>query len=62
MNTPLLLALAIYTPLADMASAVIAPEHASSENVEDLVQSTLDIVTSSKGMYVKQKQRGRAEW
>ena len=48
MKTPLLLAVATYTPFADNASAVIAPEHASSVNVEDFDQSIREIVTSSE--------------
>ena len=50
MKTPLLLAVAMYTPLTDMARAVIAPEQASSVNVDDFVQSALEIVTSSIAM------------
>ena len=47
MNMPLLLAVAMYTPFTDKASAVIAPEHASSVKVEDFDQSLREIVTSS---------------
>lgn len=51
MKTPLLLAVAIYTPFTERASAVMAPEHASSVNVDDLVQSLREIVTNSRTGY-----------
>ena len=47
MKTPLLLAVARYTPLADIANAVMAPEHESSVNVAAFFQSERDTVTSS---------------
>jgi hypothetical protein len=47
MKTPPLLAVAIYTPLTDIASAVMAPEQASSVKMEDLLQSVREMVTSS---------------
>lgn len=47
MKTPLLLAVATYTPFTDSARAVIAPEHASSVKVDDFAQSLREIVTSS---------------
>ena len=47
MNTPDFDAAAKYTPFLDNASAVIAPVHASCDNVEDLDQSLRDIVTIS---------------
>lgn len=57
MKMPLLLAVATYTPLTDSASAVIAPEHASSVNVDDLAQSLREIVTSSERMYQYERAR-----
>lgn len=47
MNTPDLDAAATYTPFLDSARAVMAPEHASSERVVDLVQSEREIVMIS---------------
>lgn len=47
MKTPLLLAVARYTPLFDIANAVMAPEHESSANVAAFFQSDRDTVTSS---------------
>ena len=47
MNTPDLDAEARYTPFFDRASAVMVPEEASSENVEDFVQFSREIVTIS---------------
>ena len=48
MKTPDFDAAARYTPFLDSARAVIAPEHASSERVVDLVQSARDIVIISR--------------
>ena len=48
MNTPDLDAAARYTPFLDSARAVIAPEHASSERVVDLVQLEREMVTISR--------------
>ena len=47
MKTPDLNAAAWYTPFLERASAVTAPEHASSESVEDLVQSDREMVAIS---------------
>jgi hypothetical protein len=48
MNSPDLLAEARYTPLLDIASAVVGPEQASSVNVADLDQLLRDIIASSE--------------
>lgn len=47
MKTPDLNAAARYMPFFESASAVTAPEHASSERVEDLDQSLREIVLIS---------------
>lgn len=47
MKMPDLAAAARYRPFFDSARAVISPEHASSESVEDLVQSDRDITAIS---------------
>ena len=47
MKMPDLNAAARYTPFFERASAVMAPEHASSESVEDLVQSDREMVAIS---------------
>lgn len=46
-KTPLLLAVATYTPFGESASAVIAPEHASSLNAPALLQSARAMLASS---------------
>lgn len=47
MNTPDLEAEARYTPFFERASAVISPEDASSENVDDFAQSDRETVMIS---------------